>query len=277
MRWLQFILSHSIFISLCAVALCSQTYILLHLPVDPSMMGLIFFSTLGSYNFYWILSKFYFKRTRDISIFLQDHASNLLMLIIAAGGIAWYLVTIPAVIPSFIMAGILTIFYSLPLWPVKALAFTRRAGFMKTVLLAFTWTYVTVLIPVQQLGLPAFGQDTLLLFGARFLFMLMLCIIFDSRDIHVDKLRSLRSLATDVNKQTLQMIMAAVFTGYLLMGILLRIYYDDGRQVLAFLITGLVTLQVYRMSLRKQEYLFYYFGVDGLMLFSALSSFLASI
>ena len=73
------------------------------------------------------------------------------------------------------------------------------------------------------------------------------------------------------------MIMAAVFTGYLLMGILLRIYYDDGRQVLAFLITGLVTLQVYRMSLRKQEYLFYYFGVDGLMLFSALSSFLASI
>ncbi|HPH84591.1 MAG TPA: hypothetical protein PLC48_03995 [Ferruginibacter sp.] len=277
MRWLQFILSHSIFISLCAVALCSQTYILLHLPVDKPTMGFIFFSTLGSYNFYWILSKFYFKRTADIRTFLQDHASNLLMLVFAAAGISWYLVEMPDIIPSFAIAGLLTLLYSLPLWPVKALAFTRRAGFLKTVLLAFTWTYVTVLIPVQQQRLPAFGQDTLLLFGARFLFMLMLCIIFDSRDIHVDKLRSLRSLATDVNKHTLKIIMAAVFAGYLLMGILLRIYYDDGRQVLAFLITGLVTLQVYRMSLRKQGYLFYYFGVDGLMLFSALSSFLASI
>jgi len=32
---------------------------------------------------------------------------------------------------------------------------------------------------------------------------------------------------------------------------------------------------VYRLSLRKQGYLFYYFGVDGLMLFSSLATIVA--
>jgi len=43
MRWLQFILSHSIFISICAAALCYQTFELLHIPFNYFIYGLVFY------------------------------------------------------------------------------------------------------------------------------------------------------------------------------------------------------------------------------------------
>ena len=60
MKWLHFILSHSIFIAVCAVALAFQTAQLLKLDINLFVYGFIFFATLCSYNFYWILSKLSF-------------------------------------------------------------------------------------------------------------------------------------------------------------------------------------------------------------------------
>ena len=45
----------------------------------------------------------------------------------------------------------------------------------------------------------------------RFLFMLMLCIIFDNRDIAVDKIRGLRSLATDLSVETMRYLIYSIF------------------------------------------------------------------
>ncbi len=276
MRWLHFILSHSIFISFCAAALCYQTFSLLHIPVNNFIYGLVFFATLSSYNFYWLVSKYHFSNNSSPGKFLLIHASNVFIFLIAGLGLAYCLHFLPAVIPAVSVAILLTLLYSLPLWPVKKPAFVHKAGFLKTVLLAFTWTYVTVMIPVQE-AIYINSLSVGLLFTARLLFMLMLCIIFDSRDISVDKIHSLRSLATDVSRKTLQFIMATVFMLYLATGFLLRYYFNDNAQVIAFLITGLLTLLVYRLSLKKQGYFFYYFLVDGLMLFSAAATYVASI
>lgn len=276
MKWIQFILSHSIFISICAAALCYQTFQLLHIPFNYFIYGLIFFATLCSYNFYWLISKYHFNTGNDPRDFLLKHFSNVFIFLVAASGLVVCLYFLPATAPVVLIAVFLTLLYSIPLWPVKKLAFTRKAGFLKTVLLAFTWAYVTVMIPVQQ----AFSISSLsigLLFTARFLFMLMLCIIFDSRDINVDKIHSLSSLATDVSRKTLQVIMAIVFVLYLVTGFLLRYYFNNNAQIIAFFITGLLTLFVYRLSLRQQGYFFYYFLVDGLMLFSSAATYVASI
>jgi 4-hydroxybenzoate polyprenyltransferase len=276
MKWLQFILSHSIFISFCAVALCYQTFHLLHIPVNYFVYGLVFFATLSSYNAYWLISKYHFSRDNSLAVFFVRNFSNVFFFIIAAVGLLYCLYFLPEAIPTVLIAVLLTFVYSIPLWPVKKLAFTRKAGFLKTVLLAFTWTYVTVIIPAQQAVFISNLSEGLL-FAARFLFMLMLCVIFDSRDINVDKIHSLRSLATDVSRKSLLWIMALVFILYLAAGFLLRYYFNDNAQITAFLITGLLTLFVYRLSLKKQGYFFYYFLVDGLMLFSALATFVASI
>jgi uncharacterized membrane protein len=105
----------------------------------------------------------------------------------------------------------------------------------------------------------------------------LLCIIFDMRDMKVDKMHALHSLATDVSKRMLKSIMLLAFMLYLGAGLIVRYHLNDNAQLVAFLITGLVVWMVYQASLKKQGYIFYYFVVDGLMLFSSALTFIASL
>ncbi len=275
MRFLHFILSHSIFIAFCAVGLCYQTTVILHLPHNENIYGFIFFSTICSYNFYWLLSKFYFSQKKLNSPFLKANLSFFCMFLLAAAGSLYFLFSIPALLPHILIGVLLTLLYSLPLWPLQALKKLQQLGFFKTILLALAWAYITTVIPAA-----AILQEDLLsismLFIARFCFMLLLCIIFDRRDISVDKLHGLRSLATDLPAKKLNIIIHIVFVLYFLLGLLLRFQFNDKPQMFAFLITGGIVWWVYTLSLKKRGYVFYYFLVDGLMLVSAGGTFIAT-
>lgn len=275
MRWLQFILSHSIFIAFCAVALCWQTSILLQVPHHTWLYGFVFFSTLSSYNFYWLLSKFSFAQPGSLPAFLHKNLSYLLLFLIALAGMLLSFFKIDIPLSRVLIAVMLTTVYSLPLWPFAFTRRLRKLGFAKTGLLAFTWAYVTVILPASTVS-PGIHETTLLLLAARFFFMLMLCSIFDQRDSKMDKLKGLHSLATDVSDQALRVIMAVSFIGYMAAGIWVRTITGASWQLAGFVITGLLVWWVYRLSLKKQGYNFYYFVVDGLMLVSALLTLLAS-
>jgi len=275
MRWLNFILSHSIYIAVCAVALVFQTSLLLHFQTDAYLYAFVFFATLCSYNFYWLLSSYSLQRP-SVSYYFKTNVSKLFILVAASCGMlvcAWHL---QALLPYMLAAIGLTVLYAVPLMPFKVLHFTRRAGFIKTVLLSFTWAYVTVFIPYKQS--TGVDEDILLLFFMnRFLLMLMLCIIFDKRDIELDKVRGLHTLATDIRPAVLKTIFIIVFCIFLGNGILLRFYFHDTIQIAALLFTGVITAFIYYYSFRKQGYFFYYFLVDGVMLFSAVATYVASI
>ncbi len=100
--------------------------------------------------------------------------------------------------------------------------------------------------------------------------MMMICIIFDSRDAAVDKIRGLKSLATDINPMFIHYLTGVVFFGYAYTSYKMESYGIAGSQVIALLLTGLITLFVYYSSLKKRGYFFYYFLVDGLMFLSAM-------
>ncbi len=275
MKWLHFILSHSIFVSICAVALAFQTGQLLHVSIDIYVFGFIFFATLCSYNFYWIISRFAFASQR-VALFLQKEITGLLLLVISAAGmLTCYL---PSGIPlvHVVAAVLLTLLYAIPLLPVPALHFTRKAGVVKTTLLAFTWAYVTAFLPLQK-EWPALDAADVFILTRRFLFMLMLCIIFDNRDKAVDKIRGLHSLATVLKPGQLQLLIAAIFIVLFGTNFLSVSYGISFPQSIALQTSTIALLVTYFFSTRQQGYLFYYFGVDGLMLFSALATFIAGI
>ncbi len=275
MRWLRFILSHSLFIAICAVALVFQTAILLHISVSIALYAFTFCATLCSYNFYWLLSSWSLTRQTK-SNFFRSHISNFIVFFIAFAGLAYCLFFLQAILMAIFGALLFTLLYAVPLMPFKFLRFTRKAGFLKTIILAFTWAYVTVYIPASA-DKSTSGGLFWSLFINRFLFMLMLCIIFDARDQQVDKLRGLHSLATDVKPTALAFIMTTVFTAYIINGIGFRLYYGELAQIIALLSAGAITAIVYLFSLKKQGYYFYYFIVDGLMLLSAMLTGFASI
>jgi len=275
MKWLQFILSHSLFIAVCAVALCFQTAILFHITLPLWGYSFIFFSTLCSYNFYWLLSGYAFAGL-PIKKYFRKNYSNGIVFIIAAAGCVVSVLHLQHLLPAIAIAVFLTAMYAVPLLPVKALQVTRRAGVLKTFLLAFTWSYITVYIPYTY-STGVNWKILLILFNNRFFFMMMLCIIFDARDTHVDKIKGLQSLTTMLRPATVKYIMYFLFAAYIVNGIFFRLHIDEKEQIIPLLVTGTATAAAYMYSLKKQGYFFYYFLVDGLMLFSALATYVASI
>jgi len=276
MKWLHFILSHSFFVSFCAVALAFQTGRLLHVDIPAYLYGFIFFATLCSYNFYWILSRFSFSGTVPIAVFLEKEATGISLFLISLAGMVYFLLISPVQLNQVAMAVLLTVAYSVPLLPFKFLHFTRKAGVLKTVLLAFTWTYVTAFLPMQTGWGLLSGADIFIL-TRRFLFMLMLCIIFDNRDKAVDKIRGLHSLATVLKPNQLLLLITVIFIVLFGTNFLSVQYGISLKQSIALQTSTIALLVVYFLSTRKQGYLFYYFVVDGLMLFSALATFVAGI
>ncbi len=269
-KWFEFFLSHSIFISICAVALCYQTTLLLQVKPNAGVFGFVFFSTLGSYNFYWLISKFSFARPVSVKAFLAKNAGYLYLLMLAGVGMAATFTQISFAYKWIAGAVLCTLLYSLPLWPVSWAHVLRKAGFLKTILLSFTWAYVTCLLPVFVEGFEIISAQILLLFATRFFFTLMLCLIFDERDAHIDKVHALHSLATDLGAKKTKVAMVSTFVLYITCGVVLRVLQQELWQLIAFAISGIAVWQVYRNSSKKQDYVFYYFVVDGLMLFTSL-------
>jgi 4-hydroxybenzoate polyprenyltransferase len=276
MKWLHFVLSHSIFIAVCAVALAFQTGLLLKFNIDLFVYGFIFFATVCSYNFYWVISKAYFAGDKAFGILLKKEKTGLVILILSAIGVFFCLFQYPLPVAFIITSFLLTCLYILPLLPFRPFYFTRKAGVLKTFLLAFTWTYVTVFIPLQKTYLLLSGAE-LFVFTRSFLFMLMLCIIFDNRDKAVDKLRGLHSLATVLKPAHLRIVIYLIFVVLFTTNFLYRYYEITYRQSVALHISTLALLAVYFYSRKKRGYLFYYFFVDGMMLFSALATYITGI
>ena len=276
MKWLYFILSHSLFISFCAVAMSFQTLLLLQGRADIYLYGFIFFATLCSYNFYWLLCRYSLNQRPALPDLVKKELPEILLLLISAAGLMVCFLFSRLDYPPVIAAIFLTLLYSLPLLPFRFLQFTRKAGIMKTTLLAFTWTHVTAFIPLQKQVVSLTNGDWFIL-TRRFLFMLMLCIIFDSRDIAVDKIRGLRSLATDLSPKNLRNLIGVIFVLLFATNFLFHYFGVSIAHTIAMQVSTIALLIAYYYSTKKQGYLFYYFFIDGLMIFSAFATYLAGI
>jgi hypothetical protein len=247
---------------------------LLSIPADNFLLAFIFFAALGAYNAYWILSSYSFNTQLSLITFFHKRRSSFIVLLFAFAGIVFCFTRLHLVMYNLIIAAVLLGIYGLPVMPFKQPLLLRQAGILKTIILAFAWTIMTTLVP-QQISILAMGQTASLIFLNRWLFMLMLCIIFDKRDAVVDKLRGLQSLATVTKPMVLHYLFGLVFIGYMGVTLMMYAYHVTIPQVLALSAAGVITLFVYIGSLQKRGYLFYYFIVDGLMFLSALLTALA--
>jgi len=246
-----------------------------HLPVNFYLIAFVFFATLCSYNFHYLLG--YFSVHRNISISLLYNRYTALLVLLAGGiGVLLFFSAAHIRFQNVVLAFLLTFLYSLPLLPLKRLAFVRKAGFLKTILLAFTWMFVTAYLPLSQNN-AAFTVTGLLIMAKRFLFMLMLCILFDNRDVKVDKIRGLSSLATDLSPHVMKWLIFGVFAMLFLINFLLGGHGVSGRQVFALQLSAIINVVIYFLSKKEQGYFFYYFVVDGMMVLMTLLTTIASI
>ena len=275
MRALNFIFSRSIFVSFCAAFLSVQTFILTKVQLQMSIVTLVFFVTLFFYNFYAILIKWQVDIVSKNPIVLPKYAANLFLILVSIIYVFDSFFKSLQLIRIILIPGVTSVIY-LGIMINKGKFFViNKLGFLKTILLSFTWAYTTVILPslatqneVSELSIQVFFM--------RFVFMLMLGVIFDFRDVQKDRKNNWSSLATVFNITQL--------TGLMLILLLLNsglCYWNlkivgEIQQFILMMSTVLAFL-FFIISLKKRNYYFYYFLVDGLMLFSAIASIIATL
>lgn len=275
MRSLNYFFSHSFFISICAIGLVWQTNILLGIPNNFYKYCLVFSSALAAYNFYALVSRWFNHNDSGLFKFLLEQADVLLLTAISAMGLIYTLIKLPESIAIVAICAALTYVYIIAVMPVKRIVGLKKMGFLKTILLALVWSFATVMIPVVTVSLNL-SAKILLVFFIRFSGLLMICLIFDLRDVHIDKINLLRTII-DINPQWIHRIMWVLLFFYSVFSILFVMVYSQQLQMFALLLAGAAALILYLLSLKQRGYYFYYFWVDGWMLFTAFLSYLATI
>ncbi|MFM2358860.1 MAG: hypothetical protein RLY16_853 [Bacteroidota bacterium] len=269
-RLFHSLIAHATVAAIAAVVLCWQTAIWLNLKIAFTVYGFVFSATFASYNLHSFIASTQFAPLASWPkrVLISSHAK----LGVIASFIAVYLLYLQPIATSLLIPAIVfTGLYSLPLTPFVSLQQHKLLGLLKTGLLAFTWTWVTLVLPLKQLDVEIFP---FYYFGLRFLFMLILCILFDQRDIAVDEVRGLHSIATLISSKNLQVFLWLVWIVFSVL--LLQITNSIEGKIIQFFICS-VLLYLIIVPKNNKGFWFYYVVVDGMMILFGCSTALTSI
>ncbi|WP_192822913.1 hypothetical protein [Rufibacter sp. LB8] len=194
LNFLDAILFSNFFISVCAVALAWETYLLKDMPISLRLGGIIFFATLFIYNVDSLLP---YKFNQDVPAtpriaWVQRNRLVLITLCLISVLCTLYLYYTALFELNFwfllhlvVVAGL----YSIPVVPERERFIPLRdIPLLKVFLIAYVWTAVTVQLPQMEAGSNIFSADSMVLFARRFLFIFALTLTFDIRDLYKDKL-----------------------------------------------------------------------------------------
>jgi len=161
----------------------------------------------------------------------------------------------------------------------------RRIGWLKPFIIGFTWAGLVTVYPVlfhsiinKQEYAP--GWIGLLLFIKNFMFITLLCIMFDVKDFATDSLYRMRTFVVRLGLRTTVVYLLLPLA---LIGLGTFIYYATTHQfnwvkvslnTIPFILLILVAISLLR---RRRPLLYYLIVVDGLMLVKAVCGILAML
>jgi 4-hydroxybenzoate polyprenyltransferase len=281
----------NLFYGLCAVSLCMETNYLLHLPLNYFVFYVLVAAVSAIYYTY---------------IYLQVSASKL-----DDERLAWYrkhrkaiIIYFILLILSVIVAGIFYLFHftvnhanwglrewaGLLVFPLIALGYSnnplhskklpylRKMGFIKPFAIGFVWAGLVSYYPLiffelkYATTLPVNNFTAANLFIQNFLFIAILCILFDVRDLPYDKQRGLQTFPVRLgNAATLQWVIVPLTILLLLLTV---IHIEDHQLVWQLFnirtIPVLLLLPVSYGATKSRSVWYYLVLIDGMMLLKAL-------
>jgi hypothetical protein len=254
----QWYLEASVHVALAVVSLTVVSSWQHNIPVNVHLILAQFFGTIAVYNFikYGIEAQRYVfvPRGRHKKYFWFSIPASLLALY--SGWFLWQ-----ELWSVFLVLAILVGLYALPM--LKKGKNLRSIGWLKVFIVALVWALATVIVPVYQKESALFW-DSWVEFGQRFLFVCVLMLPFELRDMEVDpvELRTLPQRYGLKNVKVLGMVWVVVF-------FLLTFLKDDmgygelGRKALLAVV---LLLMLWRMHTRNSRY-FAAFWVEAIPMF----------
>ncbi|MEZ4778962.1 MAG: hypothetical protein R2786_06220 [Flavobacteriaceae bacterium] len=175
----NFYLESSIHVSFAVLAFTLATFFEFQLPIRESVLGYVFFGTITGYNF--------IKYAGIAGLHHRSLAKNLKLIQIFSffcfGFFLFFLFQLSRNVLLVSLAfGIVTLLYIFPFYGKKNL---RSFHGIKVFIVAFVWAGTTVVLPWIAIE-SSWSADWILTFFQRFLWVLVLIIPFEIRDLVYD-------------------------------------------------------------------------------------------
>ena len=263
----DWLLYTSIFAALCAVALCLATERLILNSIPDTITPLhsfIFGCTLIVYNAHFLLRKVQPKlsdRYRWTEQHRIWHYATFLIGFVVSGISIFFLNW--KILVACLVLGVLSFTYTLPILPF-AKSRLRDFGWLKILTLTLVWTIVTSILPMlyYHQSLLDYPFEILL----RFVFMFILCIAFDLRDMQTDLKADINTLPNILGvKNSYRLINLAILL-FVVLSILQYFRYPSAGRLAGTCVVALLTKAAIAYT-RKHPTDKNYLGlVDGMML-----------
>jgi 4-hydroxybenzoate polyprenyltransferase len=157
------------------------------------------------------------------------------------------------------LLGIFSILYSVPITFKGKKYFIRNIPFLKTFIVAATWTIVVAYIPMVLISIPIEGSIGWIV--SEFFFLLSLSILFDLKDIEKDKLLEIKTIPIALGFNNTKMLSIG------LMAIrLVPLYLTNALFTHEWIISFIAISCILFLLTKKRGELFYMLTLDGIML-----------
>ncbi|WP_111309283.1 hypothetical protein [Confluentibacter sediminis] len=260
-QFFNFYINSSIHVALSVFSLSWISLIEFNIPYDASVLYFIFFSSITGYNFvkYFGIAKFHHRSlaTSLKAIQLFSFFSFIIL--------CYYTFQLNTISLFYIIGfGLITFFYAIPFLPkhlfVDSRQNLRSISGLKVYLIALVWCGVTVFLPLIN-NHYAINSDVMITGIQRFIFIIVLMLPFEIRDLQYDSLK----LATIPQKigvwQTKMMGMLLLICFFLLE--FLKNNKTENYLIVLFVMTVL-TMLFLMISKKEQGKYFSSFFVEGL-------------
>lgn len=269
---LHFFLFTSLFSALCALSLCMVTEKLVVGVFPPLYSDLHIFimaCTLLVYNVHYLVKKAQ-SQPSDQYAWVQAH--RWLNYIFAGLGLLLsfvYFFRLPIHLRwSSCLLAVLSFAYSIPILPFFRQQRLKDIGWLKGFLLAAVWTLVTAVLPIAYYHQSALNYPFECLL--RFIFMLLLCLAFDIRDMKVDQEQGIYTMPSRlglVNTYALMNGLVVLFIGLAAIQFLRFEQWSRLWVLIVSAFSSIVAIHYVRKHPSDRNYILF---VDGQMLLQAL-------
>lgn len=252
-----------------------QVNTLLNLEYNTTAFGwFVFFSTMCSYNFHWLLTHESHEQSVRIEWTKVNRSLHRVLFLGCGAGAVIFFLPFFQWWPAFAFAIVLTFLYSAPKIPYSVFKKLRRIAYGKTIFLSAVWTYVTTILPMI-ISSTEMNENSYWFIVSRFMLIYAICILFDLRDRDQDKKEGIQSLITYLS---LTGVKRLFYLSLIIFAVSVILLNDTSYLLkIILLVPGIITALLYNVAIKSHSDYLYYVVLDGLMMLSSLVTLFISI
>ncbi|OIQ21932.1 hypothetical protein [Lacinutrix sp. MedPE-SW] len=257
----DFYLNSSIHVALAVCALSCITLFEFNIIYDETIIYFNFFATITGYNFvkYFGIAKFHHRSLTNALKVIQVFSFLCFVLL------CFYATKLPLKTLFYILIfGVITFLYAIPFIPknlyIDSQQNLRDISGVKVYIIAMVWVGVTVFIPLLN-NAVSLTADVYIVAIQRFLFVVVLMLPFEIRDLKFDSLK-LATIPQKIGVRRTKLLGLVLLVLFFFLN-----YFKDFisvKSIVTYAFVTLITLLFLTLSHKKRSYYFSSFWVESI-------------